>query len=340
MRPEKPREETWSQVVGRKAKAKARRREAVSREPAKGPSNTPVQVASKAPAAGKRRKGKPKTGRLPRVPKTAAVTITIPAESTVTYAQAMAAAKERVKLSELGIAEVRQRRALNGGLLLEIAGEESSAKATALAGRLHEAISDMGVRVARPVKLGEVRVMDLDDSVTQADVANAIASAGECSVSDIKVGTIKMGRSSLGAAWVRCPLVAVRKLAVEKRVRVGWASARVELLSARPLQCFRCLEMGHARHQCTSPVDRSGRCYVCGEADHKASQCVAQAPKCMVCAEFGRKADHRLGGKHCKPPKRKGGKGAAANSARASGLTQATASALAHRPSEEMMEQA
>ncbi|XP_072930547.1 uncharacterized protein [Epargyreus clarus] len=182
--------------------------------------------------------------------------------------------------------------------------------------------------------------MDLDDSITQGDVADAVASAGGCSASDVKVGEIRKGHSSLGTAWVRCPLVAIKKLAIEKRVRVGWVSARVEVLSARPLQCFCCLEIGHARHQCTSSIDRSALCYVCGEANRKASQCVAQTPKCMVCAESGCKADHRLGGKDCRPPKKKGGKGMAARSVWAEGLAQAVTSASAHRPSEEMMEQA
>ncbi|XP_072934987.1 uncharacterized protein [Epargyreus clarus] len=312
--------ETWVTVVGRKARAKersppptrveparrqspscGRRKTASQRRPVIKAVPAPVTQRPKKGRAGRRKAAKQK---LPRVPKSAAVTVTVPEGSNITYGEVMKTAKGQIKLEDLGIAEVRQKKALNGGLLIEIAGEDCAVKADALAGKLQAVVADMGVKVARPSKQGEARVMDLDDSVTQEEVAEAIAAACGCIASDVKVGQIRRRPSALGTAWVRCPLTAIRKLAAAKRLLVGWVSTRVEVLPARSLQCFRCLETGHARNQCTSTKDRSALCYVCGEPGHRASQCGAQAPKCALCADFGRPADHRIGSKRCTPPKR------------------------------------
>ncbi|XP_072938824.1 uncharacterized protein [Epargyreus clarus] len=293
------------------------------------------------PDLGKKKKAKRE--KLPRLPKSAAVTVTVPEGSNTTYAQVMSTAKSQINLPDLGIAGVRQKRALNGGLLLEVAGEGCTEKADALARKLQEAVAEMGAKVARPSKLGEARVMDLDDSVTQQDVASAIAVMCGCVASDIKVGEIRRRASALGTAWVRCPLTAIRKLASAKRVLVGWVSARVEVLPARQLQCFRCLETGHARHQCTSATDRSALCYACGEPNHKASQCGAPVPRCALCADLGRPADHRLGSRNCKPPKRKTrGNGGIEQAATVASSTRVNGpahnSASSHCPPEEVMD--
>ncbi|XP_072948749.1 uncharacterized protein [Epargyreus clarus] len=346
-------EATWSKVVGRKARAKMRRppqMEATRRQsPSRGrgksaPQRRPAALPTKTPEPARSgKKKKAKREKLPRLPKSAAVTVTVPEGSNTTYAQVMSTAKSQINLPDLGIAGVRQKRALNGGLLLEVAGEGCTEKADALARKLQEAVAEMGAKVARPSKLGEARVMDLDDSVTQQDVASAIAVMCGCVASDIKVGEIRRRASALGTAWVRCPLTAVRKLASAKRVLVGWVSARVEVLPARQLQCFRCLETGHARHQCTSATDRSALCYACGEPNHKASQCVAPVPRCALCADLGRPADHRLGSRNCKPPKRKTrGNGGIEQAATVASSTRVNGpahnSASSHCPPEEVMD--
>lgn len=345
---------TWSKVVGRKARAKARklaqmastRRQSPSHGRGKSASHwhpTAIPLRVTEPAQLEKRKTAQKKKKLPRMPKSAAVTVTVPEGSHATYAQVMTAAKSQIQLPDLGITEIRQKKALNGGLLLEVAGENCAEKADALAGKLHEVVAEMGVKVARPSKQGEARVMDLDDSVTQQEIASAIAAACGCVAGDIKVGEIRRRPSALGTAWVRCPLTAIRKLASAKRVLIGWVSARVKVLPARSLQCFRCLETGHARYQCTSATDRSTLCFVCGEPNHKANQCGALSPKCALCADFGLPANHRLGSKHCKPPKKKtrGDRGTerattTASSTRADGLAHTSASS--HCPIEEVMD--
>lgn len=71
------------------------------------------------------------------------------------------------------------------------------------------------VRIARPIKTSELRIKDLDDSVTAEEVALAVAEAGECQTADVKAGTISRASNGLGTIWVRCPLTAAGKIAAE-----------------------------------------------------------------------------------------------------------------------------
>lgn len=280
----------WTKVLGRKAK----------------------QAAVAAPAAPSKKKAlphrqgavKPPPGRAPlppREPKVAAVTLTVEEGATLTYAEVMLRAKSGIRLSDLGITSVRVKRAITGGIVMEVPGEASAARADALAAKLRETLAGMGVRVARPCKQAEIRLYGLDDSVTSAEVAAAVATASGCAAEAVATGDVRMSPGGLGTAWVRCPTGVARRLAVEGRVVVGWAEAKVQPLRPRPLQCFRCLEPGHVRGRCKSAVDRSGRCFRCGSEDHIARACTA-ALKCPLCSDLGRPAAHRLGGGACVPP--------------------------------------
>ncbi|CAK1599168.1 unnamed protein product [Parnassius mnemosyne] len=223
----------------------------------------------------------------------------------------MEEAKAKIHLADFGIETVRQKRAVTGGLLLEIKGPDCGAKADKLAAKMREVLSDLNVRINRPVKTSDVRLRDLDDAVSTLEVAAAMAEAGDCSVDDIKVGEIRRNPTSMGTCWVRCPVKAVRKITAVGRVRVGWGSARVELLEPRPMppmHCFRCLERGHVASRCSSETNRGARCYACGEQGHRVKQCTASALKCPLCSDLGHSAGHRLGKKCMPPPKKKGRK--------------------------------
>jgi len=102
---------------------------------------------------------------------------------------------------------------LRGGILYEIPGQESGAKADKLAEALRALLEPKGVRVTRPVKLAEIRVTWLDDSVTPEEVREAIAGAGGCLAGEVMVG--KLNRSPagrLGSIWARCPAIAAKKV--------------------------------------------------------------------------------------------------------------------------------
>ncbi|KOC58734.1 hypothetical protein WH47_10102, partial [Habropoda laboriosa] len=54
----------------------------------------------------------------------------------------------------------------------------------------------------------------------------------------------------------------LRNLATVGRIKVGWCAARVEAHKARPMQCYRCLEVGHTQHRCTAESSTlCDRCY-------------------------------------------------------------------------------
>lgn len=115
------------------------------------------------------------------------------------------------------------------------------------------------------------------------------------------MGEVKVSPRGSGAAWVRCPTAAAKKLILVGRVKVGWVSAHVKLLPRREVRCYKCLHTGHIRAQCTSLVDRGETFFRCGQVGHAVKECTC-TEKCLLCAEAGKPADHRLGSKSCSPP--------------------------------------
>ncbi|XP_047985766.1 uncharacterized protein LOC125225995 [Leguminivora glycinivorella] len=221
-------------------------------------------------------------------------------ESGVNYAQVLSRAKETVNLEQFGITALRFKRAAAGGRVLEIPGAASGEKADLLAEALTEKLGSDVVRVSRPVKCAELRVTELDDSVSPGEVVASVAKVGGCSEGQIKAGEVRQDASGLGTIWLRCPVVVAKKVveADRGRLQVGWVRAAVKLLDQRPIRCFKCLETGHVRANCTNDADLSDACYRCGKPGHKAAAC-SEEPRCAKCAKEGKKADHMLGSKAC-----------------------------------------
>lgn len=114
-----------------------------------------------------------------------------------------------------------------------------------------------GVLVSRSCPTAEIRVRDLTEAVEEADILQAVASAGDCDPTSVKVGAIRSTGRSLSTVWVRCPLGVANRLIAAKKLRIGWLKTRVEALERRLLQCYKCLEKGHVQAQCSSDADRS-----------------------------------------------------------------------------------
>ncbi|XP_063362906.1 uncharacterized protein LOC134660222 [Cydia amplana] len=264
-----------------------------------------------APRKAQEGKGRNKTKALLRTPRSAAVVLTLETgaeERGVTYGTLITEAKSKISLDGLGITGLRFRRAVTGAAILEIPGPDTTSgnQADSLAAKLRETLNVADVRISRPVKCAEMRISGLDDSVTEEELAAAVAKVGGCALEAVKVGRISRAPTGLGTAWARCPVAAAKKVA-EGRLLVGWASANVKLLESRPLRCFRCLVPGHVRKGCTSEIDRSDQCYRCGQSGHRARDCTA-APHCTLCTAAGKSADHSAGSSTCamgaKAPKR------------------------------------
>lgn len=154
------------------------------------------------------------------------------------YESIVAEAKRRIKLSELGIERGLQfKRAITGALTLEVPGPESVKHADLLAERLSILFSTReDVKITRPCKMSELRVKDLDDAVSGWDISHAQAEVGGCRPSEISTGPVRRGTNGLGTAWVRCPLVAAKKIVDAGKMQIGWAVARVQALEPRPLR--------------------------------------------------------------------------------------------------------
>ena len=139
----------------------------------------------------------------------------------------------------------------------------------------------------------------MDDSITPQEVVDAIADVGSCSKDNIKIGAIRRRwNTGMGSVWAQCPVTTVKKLAAVGRIKIRWVSTKVEILPPRPLQCFRCLETGQVKQQCTSEKDRTGQCFSCGETGHTTKICPG-TPKCPLCSDRKLEANHRLGSKAC-----------------------------------------
>jgi hypothetical protein len=147
----------------------------------------------------------------------------------------MSVVRREIKLSDLGIAEIRPRRALTGALIFKIAGRDTSSKASRLKRwrLLWETI-----KATVPRKMAELRETGLEDSITPEEVAAAVAVTGGCQTAEVSVGVIRSAHWGLGSVWLRCPLTAARKIgsssgggrdALGGRLHIGWSAARVTL---------------------------------------------------------------------------------------------------------------
>lgn len=107
------------------------------------------------------------------------------------------------------------------------------------------------------------------------------------------------GDNGLGNIWTKCPLSAANEIMKTGKIKIGWTIARAEILTPRPLQCYKCWEFGHVKYSCTSKIDRSQQCYTCGSTTHRAQACSITSPKCVICEEKGLNNKHRIGSAMC-----------------------------------------
>ncbi|XP_029162128.1 uncharacterized protein LOC114933703, partial [Nylanderia fulva] len=120
---------------------------------------------------------------------------------------------------------------VTGGLLLQVPGKDTAAKADLFAGRLREVFSGGDVVVSRPQKTMELRLRGTmgKETASREEILEALGSLGGCSAGDIRIGSIRsLPRSPLSTLWVRCPLAVGRKALSTGKLRVGWNTLEVE----------------------------------------------------------------------------------------------------------------
>ncbi|KAF9824409.1 hypothetical protein SFRURICE_002071, partial [Spodoptera frugiperda] len=119
-------------------------------------------------------------------PKTAAVVITLQPNAVqrgVTYGDVLAKLKGAVTPAEFGAPDgFSMKVTATGARLLEVPGAASGSSADALAERIRACLGAEEVRVSRPTKCLDLRILGLDDSVTEHEVVAAVARTGGCPV--------------------------------------------------------------------------------------------------------------------------------------------------------------
>jgi len=276
--------ETYAMVVRKRRSKGAKPAAPVSGGTASAGNNPKTQAA---PLEKKIKRRKP--------PKTAAVIVTCKNGG---YKDLMQEIRAKIKLIDLGIDDTRIRSAMNGGQMIEVAGTEKDAKADRLASKLREVIRQEGVKICRPTMRAELRIRDIDVSVTADEIRDALAAKGQCSPDAIRMGPIRRAFNGMGIMWFQCPLASANRMTETRRIRIGWTALRVERLPARPLQCFKCLKGGHVQDRCPNNVDHRGRCHRCGEPGHISSACTREV-HCIACAENNFPVKHRHGKAAC-----------------------------------------
>ena len=179
---------TWSKVIGRKARKAAQKGKKQGAQRETPSSKQQPNQRQKSTTRREPRKSKP----LIRTPRRAAVSLTVAPGSDRTPEEVLIAARRKINLKDIGIGNVKIRFSVAVGILIEIPGKESAARADDLALRLKEIFPEKGdVRVARPFKKADIRLCGLDVSVQIAEVVAAVAVAKGCKEEEIKVGEIK-----------------------------------------------------------------------------------------------------------------------------------------------------
>jgi hypothetical protein len=113
-------------------------------------------------------------------------TLTVRNGSGFTYRYAMSVVRREIKLSDLGIAEMRPKRAITSALIFAIADQDASSKASQPAEK--GALRDFPAKVTVPRKTAKLRVTELEVSIIPEEVVAAVAEAGGCQTAEVSVG--------------------------------------------------------------------------------------------------------------------------------------------------------
>lgn len=237
-------------------------------------------------------------------PRTAAIVLTLKEGTETDYITVLAKARANIKLADIGLESVKVKTTMTGSRLIEVATEQPESTADLLAEKLRIVIGGW-VEISRPTKTADLKITGLDETVSQAEMAAAIAAKGGCAPDQVKVGTIRVSVWGQCSALIRCPAAAAKVVANVGKVAIGWNTATIVPLEPPPMRCYRCMALGHTRALCPSQAEHGAKCFRCGADGHQAATCEAP-PKCAVCAEAGRPHAHIMGGAKCAPPSVRG----------------------------------
>lgn len=145
----------------------------------------------------------------------------------------------------------------------------------------------------------DIEIRDIDPSVDDTDVLNAITDYVKTDATDVNIRSIRETDMGMKLAIVEIPMALVRNINEPLKVKIGWTSCRMKILP-RLLRCYNCHGFGHMAGKCTYGENRS-LCRRCGIEGHKLRDCTA-TPKCLLCSAKGKAANlvvHIAGSTRC-----------------------------------------
>lgn len=211
--------------------------------------------------------------------------------------------RDEISLSrDFNIDDHHVRQVYTGGFLIEVRGDECEDKADRLVERMNGIVNSSSVAISRPKeKIMDVKIYGFDVSITKEELIDFVANTGGCTTAELRMNSFRFTKYNVGIAWIKCPLSVAQKLHNIGSCKVGWSKITMEKSRPKPLQCFRCHDLGHSRNNCKNPIDRTGNCYNCRGSGHKIQECESTTC-CYVCRQYGKNDNHRVGSRFCTIP--------------------------------------
>ena len=214
----------------------------------------------------KKKKSKPAPKKPERSKRARSEAVIIKPAEGVSYAAILKNLNSRVNSEELEVRIVGIRETRTKDLLVEVkcTAENRGRLDSALRGAVGESGS-----VRHLVPTTEVEILDVDPSVEEEEVAEAVRSyLREEPSSEVKVSLTRKPFRGTRKAFVRFEEAHALTLLKVTHIKIGWVSCRVRK-KTEINRCYRCLGFEHMAADCRGP-DRSRSCWRCGEEGHAA----------------------------------------------------------------------
>jgi len=163
-----------------------------------------------------------------RVPKSAAVVLHCPEGE---FAAAARRARSAINLEEIGIRDIRVRKALNGDLVIEIPGEEAETRAKILASRMEGVLRGTEAKVSCPTKTSEILLRGVDALVEADEVLSALREASGLPLEGLKLVPLRPPYGGLRTSGQDCR--PRRPFYLSRRAKLGSGGQRRRWSSSR-----------------------------------------------------------------------------------------------------------
>jgi hypothetical protein len=134
------------------------------------------------------------------------------------YAQVLTKMCLGTKKEEFGNPVMKRKVSASGACFLELAGptNEANKQADVLAEKLRQIFPAETIKVARPVKKLDVRLVGLDDAAGPSEVAEAVAKVCDASAAHIKCSVVSVDAAGARCARVSLPVAAAKTLLAKR----------------------------------------------------------------------------------------------------------------------------